>query len=312
MNDTLRTLFYIFVVLAGCSTLTVTVFATIKSGVKNYWWLVAFHVFFSLFLLFLFLKYFFSLVTGLDQKTLLYFSGIGSVLSILYMNSIILYFINNYKRKIKLHSIIIELACVLSLSLFLFPDALSLQQENQLLLGTEALLSMFLFNLLLVYLLILGIFVLKKDSTRRKTVLHGSILIFAAVGLIESIGTFIYQVRLRQISLIISEEQFFISSIPYLIFSGVLIFYFVSYLQKRKTADEIRQYNGLDELKLSAREKELVPLLNQGLNNTEIAASLYISVATVKTHLNKIYQKTGVKSRYEFFHLVNRKNQPLD
>ncbi|WP_181775634.1 response regulator [Amycolatopsis pittospori] len=48
---------------------------------------------------------------------------------------------------------------------------------------------------------------------------------------------------------------------------------------------------------LSARETEIVELLAEGLINRQIAARLFISEATVKTHLVHIYDKLGVDSR---------------
>lgn len=48
---------------------------------------------------------------------------------------------------------------------------------------------------------------------------------------------------------------------------------------------------------LSARESELLPLLAEGLKNNEIAASLYLSVNTVKTHLKELYRKLGAANR---------------
>ncbi len=48
---------------------------------------------------------------------------------------------------------------------------------------------------------------------------------------------------------------------------------------------------------LSPRETEIVGLLAEGLINRQIAARLFISEATVKTHLVHIYDKLGVDSR---------------
>jgi len=48
---------------------------------------------------------------------------------------------------------------------------------------------------------------------------------------------------------------------------------------------------------LSAREREVLVLVAQGTSNREIAAELFISEATVKTHLTHIYAKLGVKDR---------------
>jgi DNA-binding NarL/FixJ family response regulator len=48
---------------------------------------------------------------------------------------------------------------------------------------------------------------------------------------------------------------------------------------------------------LSAREREVLRLVAKGTGNREIAAELFISQATVKTHLTHIYEKLGVKDR---------------
>lgn len=50
---------------------------------------------------------------------------------------------------------------------------------------------------------------------------------------------------------------------------------------------------------LSEREKDLLPLIAEGLSNEEIAARLFISPHTVKNHVTSIFRKTGVASRFE-------------
>lgn len=50
---------------------------------------------------------------------------------------------------------------------------------------------------------------------------------------------------------------------------------------------------------MSDREQEVVDLLLTGVSNKRIAIQLDITEATVKTHLNKIFRKANVKSRFE-------------
>lgn len=55
---------------------------------------------------------------------------------------------------------------------------------------------------------------------------------------------------------------------------------------------------GVREL-LTPRELDTVRLVGRGLSNKEIARQLGVSVATVRTHLNKAYDKLGSASRVE-------------
>ncbi len=50
---------------------------------------------------------------------------------------------------------------------------------------------------------------------------------------------------------------------------------------------------------LSEREREVILLVAEGLSNQEIAERLFISLATVKTHINNIYNKLGVSNRMQ-------------
>jgi len=48
---------------------------------------------------------------------------------------------------------------------------------------------------------------------------------------------------------------------------------------------------------LTTREVEVLKLIAAGLSNPEIAAALVVSAATVKTHINHIFAKTGARDR---------------
>ncbi|MYU20044.1 winged helix-turn-helix transcriptional regulator, partial [Streptomyces sp. SID8361] len=48
---------------------------------------------------------------------------------------------------------------------------------------------------------------------------------------------------------------------------------------------------------LTGREAQVLALIAQGLSNAEIAAKLYLSRSTVKTHINQIFAKTGSRDR---------------
>jgi DNA-binding CsgD family transcriptional regulator len=55
---------------------------------------------------------------------------------------------------------------------------------------------------------------------------------------------------------------------------------------------------------LSPREQELVTLVAQGRTDTQIAGQLYISVRTVRSHLDRIRDKTGYRRRADLTRLA--------
>ncbi len=57
---------------------------------------------------------------------------------------------------------------------------------------------------------------------------------------------------------------------------------------------------------ITAREREIVELICQGLTNREIANRLFISVGTVKDHNYTIFQKAGVRNRTKLAQMFSR------
>lgn len=57
--------------------------------------------------------------------------------------------------------------------------------------------------------------------------------------------------------------------------------------------NEVKQ----QELEISNRELEVLQLLAEGMSNQEIAARLFLSLSTIKTHLSNLFFKLDVNSR---------------
>ena len=76
---------------------------------------------------------------------------------------------------------------------------------------------------------------------------------------------------------------------------------------RSRVAPGLRSARRLDQL--TAREHDVLQLLSRGNTNSEVAATLHISEATVKTHVGSIFMKLGVRDRaaaivYAFDHGV--------
>lgn len=59
---------------------------------------------------------------------------------------------------------------------------------------------------------------------------------------------------------------------------------------------------------LTPREAEVLTLIAHGRSNTEIAADLFISAATVKTHINNLFAKIGARDRAQAVRYALRHN----
>ncbi len=64
----------------------------------------------------------------------------------------------------------------------------------------------------------------------------------------------------------------------------------------------------VSQLELSKRELEILSLLAQGHSNQEIAAKLFISLSTVKTHIQNLFEKLEVKRRTQAVEKAKRLN----
>ncbi len=67
--------------------------------------------------------------------------------------------------------------------------------------------------------------------------------------------------------------------------------------RKRPVKSFEKNTRALTALGISDREEQVLQLLAEGHSNQEIADCLYISLNTVKTHLNHLYQKLEVSRR---------------
>ena len=81
------------------------------------------------------------------------------------------------------------------------------------------------------------------------------------------------------------------------------------FLKANKAFSDRHSHFPLEKMEpLTQREWEVLKLLAEGFSNQAIADTLYISIVTVKTHVQNICRKLKVKSRTQAIALVNRLN----
>jgi DNA-binding CsgD family transcriptional regulator len=96
----------------------------------------------------------------------------------------------------------------------------------------------------------------------------------------------------------ISDTPFVFSSLFYLAWNvGTLIFIARNIFSVK--ADLPIDPRVLDRIDLTKREIEVLKLLARGLSYREIADTLFVSLATAKTHIHNIYSKMGMKNRHK-------------
>ena len=59
----------------------------------------------------------------------------------------------------------------------------------------------------------------------------------------------------------------------------------------------VRDQSKLESLGITPRELEILQLIAAGLSNKEIAARVYVSENTVKTHSSRVFDKLGARRR---------------
>ncbi len=74
------------------------------------------------------------------------------------------------------------------------------------------------------------------------------------------------------------------------------------WLKLRKTK-QARKQNMKDQL--TKQEQKILELILQDKTNKEVASEIFVSLSTVKTHINNLYKKLGIQSRDELKRLYN-------
>jgi DNA-binding CsgD family transcriptional regulator len=300
--------YYAMVALTGFIAVAVSVLGTLRSRIGAYWLLITFYGLLTVRISVIAVEQYVYLNVGpVPVDVFLATRTIGNVLNAAFMCTLTLYFHRLFVEEgRKLRDRVIVGAYAVALVLILLPASRTVDLARAAVrytaLGGAAYL---LLHGLFAYLLAVGLGGEKRDRAVRELVLIWSLIFFGVVAFVSELGgTIRYLVGPRELPITPAAGSLLVSSIPHLLFGGILMYYFGAYVLAERQAPAEVKGAFVGDYGISPREREVISLLNLGLSNREIAEKLFVSLATVKTHLHNIYEKTGTKSRYDLFSRV--------
>jgi DNA-binding CsgD family transcriptional regulator len=281
------------------------------------WWAInkkeKFLYFFSLFYLFFTLNLITSLIGDYAQVNInfktSYFLYIVDAIGVIFNDLMILFCIIFFQIVLDLKhrnifSLLWTLLTVLAIALVFSPIGVYYDKnENYIEFMAGYYIAQYIYFLCFTYGITISIVFFKNLNSIKKKIFMIASLIFALIGYGETISGIINSFMTDKIILRSDKIGFFISSVPYAIYSIFIVFFLNKYYSfhnlpvKGLPHDIIKKYN------ISKREIEIIEKILEGYSNMEIGDKLFISLATVKTHVHNIYEKTGCKSRYQ---LINK------
>ncbi len=303
----IRILYYALVALVGTVALALSAFGVIRSRVPAYWYLIGFYAGFTAMVSVIFIReYLFMNVADYSILVIYQTYAVSSVIAPLFLASLALFLHRLVTVQLMTARDISVVALACGAAVFDFvPGAVTLDLST-LTLGFGPLYQVgnILYMILFAYVLWVIAAALRRDKLPRELVLIFTLLIFGIVGFGESLINVIAGFEVSSIVLKPVQSELLVSTIPYLIFGAVLIYYFGTYLLAESRPAGSLDGSFIERFRISPRESEVIQLLNRGLSNHEIAEKLCVSLATIKTHAHNIYEKTGASSRYDLFHLI--------
>ncbi len=299
--------YYTVVALVGFIAVTVSILGTIRSRIGAYWLLVAFYGTLTVSLSIIAVEqYLYLNVHPVSVGVYLNARTISEVLNAVFMCIVTLYFHRLFVEKRRtLRDRVIISAYAVGLILSVLPGSRAVDLARATLrftaLGSAA---FFLILALFAHFLAVGFAGQKRDRPVRELVLIWSLILYGLVVFLTDVwGVVQYFAAGQELPFSPAGASFVVASVPHMLFGGILMYYFGAYLLTDWDAPAVSS-TFADKYGISARESEVIPLLNRGLSNREIAEKLFVSLATVKTHIHNIYEKTGAKSRYDLFNLT--------
>ena len=291
----------LLVIMIGLAALSIVVFWAARTGESDLRDFSIVYTCFTLVLVVLMLEKYLSLnVEGYSARAWYWLSAVEQVLGFAVIVAAIHFFTGVYQVRYRRAITIVFLAMMLLCILLLFSPigALLDASTRTIRFGTGYQITAVWYFVAFTFMLALGYGLLRRLwHTERRNFVIG-LLVFATVGYVET--TLNLPQAFRSTAVMLSNEGgFLFSSIPYALYGVFLIVYFLRYPVPAPLAMDALPEAFLTRYNITDREREIILKVVQGKSNADIAGELFISLATVKTHLHNIYRKIDVDSRYD-------------
>lgn len=301
--------YFIFTFAVGFLSIAITVFLYLRFRIK----LIKYYLYFILFLtysfiihIFTFYKHYYVVSNYLSlELVILYLKILGQGFGLFIIP---LFSFNLIGAKFKKNKKLVF--GFFSFSTFLFFLAFFFYQSDL----HQKIELMLLFSKVIIGLrIIIILYCILKFFNRVKKIKEYEIKLFVKAIII----TTLIIIPIMSLDFFIPQFRFFINNVEvspnhlgifYLVWNLVslsfVLWYFVYKFNKmdmdKKLAILIKNYN------ITEREKEIICQIADGLSNKEICEKLFISMPTVKTHIQNIYQKTNATNRVELVNLIKK------
>ena len=292
----------LLVIMIGLAALSIVVFWAARTGETDLWDFSILYTCFTLVLVAgLLKKYLFLNVEDYSARAWYGLSGAEQMLGFAVIVAAIHFFTGvyqvRYRRGITIAFLAMMLVCIALLfspmGAVLDAGARTIRFGIGYKIATVGYFAAFTFMLALGYGLLRRLW-----QSERRDFLIG-LLVFATVGYLETATNLPGGLRSSTVTFSREEGGFLFSSIPYALYGVFLIVYFLRHPAAAPLATDALPETFLARYGITDREREIILKVVQGKSNADIASELFISLATVKTHLHNIYKKIGVDSRYD-------------
>jgi DNA-binding CsgD family transcriptional regulator len=293
--------YYLLVILIGFAALAIAVFWAIRtkeSDLRNF---SIVYALFTLVLVLLVLKqYLFLNVETYSARSWYLISGVLMLVEFAVIVAAIHFLLGVYqirfRRAISFAFLLVMLVC--GVLIFSPIGAVLDMDAGTIHLGIGYQITAVVYFVSFTCMLALGYGPLRRVWGTDKRDFMTGFLVFATVGYLETLTSLPGALR-TTVATLSGDDGFLFSSIPYALYGIFLINYFLHYYHATPLAMDELPEAFLSKYGITDREREIILKVMEGKSNADIAGELFISLATVKTHLHNIYTKIGVESRFD-------------